>query len=95
MHKTDYSVNHLNINPSTIKTHNGLIFENIKEEHTYVLDRNDVFTYPNENTELYMVYYFWLKNRMNHYERNYKRIQDVTSSIGGIYQIVTVIEYLY
>ena len=91
LHKTDYSVNHLNINPSTIKTHNGLIFENIKEEHTYVLDRNDVFTYPNENTELYMVYYFWLKNRMNHYERNYKRIQDVTSSIGGIYQIVTVI----
>ena len=55
------------------------------------MDRNDVFTYPNENHELYMVYYFWLKNRMNYYERNYKRLQDVTSSIGGIYQIVTVI----
>ena len=55
------------------------------------MDRNDVFTYPNENHELYMVYYFWLKNRMNYYERNYKRLQDVTSSIGGIYQIVTVL----
>ena len=91
LHKTDYSVNHLNINPSIIKTHNGLIFENLKEEKAYVLDRNDVFTYPNEENELYMVYYFWLKNRMNYYERNYKRLQDVTSSIGGIYQIVTVV----
>ena len=87
LHKTDFSVNHLNINPSIIKTHNGLIFENIEEEQTYVLERNDVFTYPNGNHSLYMVYYFWLKNRMNHYERNYKRIQDVTSSIGGIYRL--------
>ena len=91
LHKTDYSVNHLNIHPSTIRTKNGIIFENIKEERTYVMDRNDAFTYKNENHELYMVYYFWLKNRMNYYERNYKRLQDVTSSIGGIYQIVTVI----
>ena len=91
LHKTDYSVNHLNINPSIIRTHNGLIFENIKEERTYVMDRNDVFTYPNKENGLYMVYYFWLKNRMNYYERNYKRVQDVTSSIGGIYQIVTVV----
>ena len=91
IHKTDFSVNHLNINPCTIKTHNGIIFENIKDEKAYVFDRNDVFTYPNGKDELYMVYYFWLKNRMNYYERNYKRLQDVTSSIGGIYQIVTVV----
>ena len=91
LHKTDYSVNHLNINPSIIRSKNGIIFENIKEERTYVMDRNDVFTYPNKNHELYMVYYFWLKNRMNYYERNYKRLQDITSSIGGIYQIVTVL----
>ena len=31
-----------------------------------------------------MVYYFWLKNNENYYERIYKTITDVLSSIGGI-----------
>ena len=94
LHKNDFSVNHLNINPSSIRTHKGLIFESYKEELTYIVDRNDVFTYENKDDEIYMVYYFWLKNKIHYYERSYKRVQDVTSSIGGIYQIVTVIAML-
>ena len=34
--KESFTVNHLNFNPSSIKTHNGLIFDNINEEFSYV-----------------------------------------------------------
>ena len=86
-----YSLNHINFNPSRINTHNGLIFDNIKEEDLYVFERNDVFKEENNGNKVYMGYCFWLKNNMNYYERNYKRIQDIISSIGGIYQIITIL----
>ena len=38
-----------------------------------------------------MSYSFFLKNVMDYYERSYKRIQDVISSIGGINQAITII----
>ena len=40
--KESYSQNHLNFNPSKIKTQNGFIIDNIEEEYSYVYDRNDV-----------------------------------------------------
>ena len=38
-----------------------------------------------------MVYCFFLKNMQEYYERTYKRVQDVASSIGGINQVITII----
>ena len=87
--KEIYSVNNLNFNPSMIKTHNGLIFDNIEEELSYSFDRNDVLTYSTDSNNIYMIYYFWLKNRLLIYERIYKRIQDIISIIGGICESVT------
>ena len=85
-----YPINHLNFYPSSIKTHNGLIFDNIVEKFSYSYERNDVFTYNNDN-DTYTVYYLWLNNRMNIYERRYKRIQELISNIGGIYQFITFV----
>ena len=91
LHISDYTVNHMNFNPTLIKTYDGLVFDKSIQELSYSFERNDVYTYPNGDSEIYMAYYFWLKNRENYYERNYKRIQDVISSIGGIYQVTIVI----
>ena len=91
LHISDYTVNHMNFNPTLVKTYNGLVFDKSIQELSYSFERNDVYTYPNGNSEIYMAYYFWLKNRENYYERSYKRIQDVISSIGGIYQVTIVI----
>ena len=44
LEKDSYSLNHLNFNPSNIKTYNGLLFENLEEDLSYVYDRNDVIT---------------------------------------------------
>ena len=89
---SQYTVNDINIAPALVKTHNGLIFDNIKEETSYIFDRNDVYIEDNTPaTNLYMVYCFFLKNIQEYYERTYKRIQDVISSIGGINQAITII----
>ena len=89
--KEQYTVNDINISPALVKTHNGLIFDNINEEISYIFDRNDVYIENNDRKMLYMVYCFFLKNIQEYYERIYKRIQDVISSIGGIYQAITII----
>ena len=91
LHISDYTVNHINMNPTLIKTYNGLVFDKSEEELSYSFERNDAYNFQNKDTEIYMAYYFWLKNRINYYERSYKRIQDVISSIGGIYQVAVVI----
>ena len=89
--KEIYSINHLNFNPSSITTHNGILFDHKIEETSYVFDRNDVFTNPVDSNNIYMIYYFWLKNRINSYERTYQRIQDIISDIGGISEIINIL----
>ena len=86
---SQFSENFININPSTIKTHYGLIFDKIKEEISYNFERNDVYIHDGNN--FYSVYCLFLKNVMNYYERSYKRIQDIITSIGGFYQVITII----
>ena len=97
--KESYTVNHLNFNPSSIKTHNGLIFDNVIEEFSYVYERNDPYVYSSDSSNIYMAYCFWLKNRLLRYERIYKRIQDIISIIGGVFEFISfvsiVLNYLY
>ena len=90
LNKEEYSINHLNFNPCLIKTHNGLIFDNIEEKKAHIYERNDVFTAKRQKDGLFTCYIFWLKNAQNYHERTYKRIQDVISSIGGFCQFVLV-----
>jgi len=53
--------NNLNIHPTLLKTHNGLIFDNIEEKNGYLFDRNDVVTSKVENNEYYATYTILLK----------------------------------
>ena len=87
----NYIMNNLNFDPILLKTHNGLVLDNIEEEEAYLYERNDVLTYQNNGNEIYTVYYFFLSNNQKYYERSYKRIQDIISNIGGINQAITII----
>ena len=87
----NYSINHLNFNPSTILTHKGYLMDNVQEEFTYVYERNDVFNHINKKNNIYKAYCLWLNNRMNYYERTYSKIQNVLSEIGGLAQAITTI----
>ena len=86
-----FSVNDISLNPTKIRTENGIISRNKLEEISYNFDRNGVYREEKENTDLFMVYHIFLINIVHYYERNYKKIQDVFSSIGGIYQIVLML----
>ena len=95
LEEDNYSMNHINFNPSSIETNNGLIFDNIYEELSYIYERNDVFTKKrDQNNNVYMVYTLYMKNRIQYYKRIYKTIQDVISDIGGIYEIITLLASL-
>jgi len=87
--KNSLITNNLNFNPSIVRTHNGLIFDNIEEKNAHVFDRNDVFTM--DKNDIFIAYVFSLRNTVHFNERIYKRIPDVISSIGGVYQFITII----
>ena len=86
-----YSVNHLNFNPSIIKTYNGLISNAFKEKSAPIYERHDVYSFHRENKDIYSVFVIWLKNKLYKNERTYRKLQDVISSVGGIYQSITII----
>ena len=56
-----------------------------------MFDRNDVYIGNNTGKDLYISYNFFLKNMVEYYERIYKRIPEVISSIGGINQAISII----
>ena len=97
--KNQYSTNDININPTLVRSHNGMVLDNIRDDKTYMFDRNDVYIKNNESEDIFLGYCFFLKNIMEYYERTYKRIQDIISSIGGINAFINVIaiylNYLY
>ena len=89
--KDNYITNQLNFNPSFIKTHKGFFFEKIEEELSYIYDRNSVVINSIEKKKIYMVYRLWMNNRMQHYERFYKRFQDIIADIVGFAEFINYI----
>jgi len=94
LYQNEYSINNINFNPLTIKTNNGLIFDNVEQEISYIFLRNDVYISETKEMDIYSAYCIWLKNTNYYYERTYKRIQDIFSSIGGINNIINIIAIL-
>ena len=85
-----YTVNYLHINPSKVLTNDGTVFDNVREEETYMYERDDAYVIDKENENLYVIYGFILKNIMNIYERKYSKIHEIISDIGGVFEILLV-----
>ena len=86
-----YTFNELHFIPALVKTDDGLIFNNTKENISYIFDRDNAYISEIGTKDIYAGFCFIIKNRREIYERSYKRIQDVISNIGGIYQAITII----
>ena len=95
LEKEKFVINHINFNPSLIKTNNGLIFDNFQKQMSYAYERDDVFSNDFSEDQAYMAYYLWLNNNVLYYERIYKKIQDVISNIGGISQAINFVAYFF
>ena len=93
LYEGSYTTNHLNFNPSTLITHDGLLFDRTVETKSYFFDQNEkvTTTMEKEDKGIYVSFYFWMQNRMQYYERTYQRIQDLLSDIGGLCSILLTI----
>ena len=85
--KDIFALNHLNFCPTLLKTKEGIISYKEKEEISYSYNRNELYNLYN-NSGYYLIYYFWLINRLNYCERTYNRLQDVIADIGGTYEVI-------
>ena len=104
MYPKSYTVNNINLNPSLVKSHNGIFMDNVVEEVSYFFSQNEKVTIEDEGSEvldnggntnltytgIVSSFYFWMQNRLQYYERNYKRLQDVLSNIGGLSRIIII-----
>jgi len=86
----NFSINHLNFNPSLIRSNKGYVLEKKVDESTINYFRNDALIYK-RNKDIYIGYSFYLNNRINFYERTYQKVQDVLSSIWGISNIISFV----
>ncbi len=95
----EFATNHLNLNPSRVITHNGFFFDNINTINSYTFEQNEKITDKTNGTGIYCAFYFWMQNRLQLYERSYKRIQDILASVGGITKTISlfaqIINFLY
>ena len=86
-----YIINELHFKPALVKTDDGLIFNKTKENISYIFDRDNTYTFDTGTKDIYAGFCFIIRNIREIYERSYKRVQDVISSIGGINQAVTIL----
>ena len=91
MRPNKYTYEEININPAKIISYNGIALNHKKEEILYVFDRSVSSIVDNSGTNLYCAYTFFLRNTMMYYQRTYKKIQDIISSIGGISQVINIV----
>ncbi len=91
LNSKQYSLSEMNINPTVVKTNDGLIFDNMKENISYTFDRDSVYLFDKGKNDIYACFCILLKNIRENYGRSYKRIQDAISNIGGINQAITLI----
>ena len=95
-----FITNHLNFNPAKMLTHNGYFIENEEKQDSYIYTQNEKHTIDQSSLEqnkstngCIIAIYFWMQNILQHYERNYDKVQDVLSDIGGINSIVVTFAY--
>ena len=86
-----YTFHEIYFNPTLVKTDDGLIFNNTKENISYIFDRDNSYIFDTEKKDIYVGFIFIIRNIRDIYERTYKRVQDVISNIGGINQAISIV----
>ena len=91
MFENSYTTNHLNFNPLNIITNEGIFFDAQKSILSYYFEQNEKIVTTKNNTNIYVAFYFWLQNRKQYHERNYEKLQDTLSSIGGLWSTLLIL----
>ena len=85
-----YSIDNLNFIHSTVQTDVGIFYDNLIENISYSFDRNEEQLKDRKNFDAFLGYRFLMNNLGFFYERDYKKIQDCISNLGGVYNAVNI-----
>ena len=89
-----YTLNHLNFNPATIRTNDGIFLDNEKINTSYTYDYNEKITH--NGNSIIGSFNFWMQNTEATYDRTYKKIQDIAGGADGIIEIVIfIIQFIH
>ena len=91
INSNSFVLNHLNFHPIVIRTNDGLLFDNLKEDNSYNFDINEKITHINSNKGILGTFNFWMQNTIDTYDRSYKKIQDIAGGVDGIIEILMLI----
>ena len=81
-------VNHLNYNPVKIRTNKGWLTDKIVEETSFMFSQNEKMAIDDPENKILSIYYFWMQNNVQVYERAYEKVQEMLGNIGGMFQIL-------
>lgn len=88
MSTNSFTANHLNLNPSSVVSDDGIIFEEIKRQRSIYLYQNEKIAEQRVNNPTLTQVNFWLKNQETVYSRSYAKIQDIFANIGGFFNFI-------
>ena len=89
-----YSIDNLNFIHSTVQTDVGIFYDNIIENISYSFDRNEEQLKDRKNFDAFLGYRFLMNNLGFFYEREYKKIQDCISNLGGVYNAINIVFFM-
>jgi hypothetical protein len=89
-----YSIDNLNFIHSTVQTDVGIFYDNLIENISYSFDRNEEQLKDRKNFDAFLGYRFLMNNLGFFYEREYKKIQDCISNLGGVYNAVNIVFFM-
>lgn len=80
--------NHLDFNPASVESNDGLIFDEIRKSNSIYLFQNQKVQINKADSPIIAQANFWLKNQETVYSRNYLKFQDLLASIGGFMNFI-------
>ena len=86
-----YITNNLYFNPALIKSHDILFNNDINEQVTYSFHQNSKSFSPIRDSNLLGIFFLWLQNTQQYYERHYQKFSDMLSEIGGLGTVIILI----
>ena len=88
-----YNTKNIIFNPTIVQTNDGFIFDNIFDNLTYILEGENTFLSERKDYDIYFGIKFYLKNKGYYFERNYERVADILSAVGGVYTAINLVFY--
>ena len=87
---TTFNINHINMNPAVINSHQDYLFDSITKTYAAIFQKVNIVAMKKESysSDILCSFVFWEKDRLQVYERIYTGLFDLLSNVGGFYKVI-------